>query len=161
MDLPNRHLHIQFNTLVPDLDADVSKFEHLIRGICEAFEIDHAAIDVSIVNDAGMIEVHREFLKKDNTTDVISFDLSDDLEPGRTFQLVVNADMAARQGRQRGHTTEAELALYITHGMLHNVGFDDIDEAQARKMHETEDMLLQRYGFGIIYYPEGYRDKLD
>jgi probable rRNA maturation factor len=157
MDSPNRHLHIQFNTLVPDLDADVSKFERLIQGICEAFEIDNAAIDVSIVDDGGMIEVHRHFLQTDDTTDVISFDLSDELEPGRTFQLVVNADMAARQAAKRGHTTEAELALYITHGMLHNAGFDDIDEALAQKMHETEDMLLQQHGFGITYY----RDELD
>jgi len=157
MDSPNRHLHIQFDTLVPDLDADVSKFEHLIRGICETFEIDNAAIDVSIVDDAGMIEVHREFLQNDHTTDVISFDLSDELEPGRTFQLVVNADMAARQAAQRGHSPEAELALYITHGMLHNLGFDDRDPKQARKMHETEDGLLQTFGFGVTYY----RDELN
>jgi len=157
MDSPNRHFRIQFNTLVSDLDVDVSKFERLIQGICETFEIDNAAIDVSIVDDAGMIKVHREFLRNEDTTDVISFDLSDELEPGRTFQLVVNADMAVRQAAKRGHTPEAELALYITHGMLHNVGFDDADPAQAQEMHETEDKLLQRYGFGVIYY----KDELD
>jgi probable rRNA maturation factor len=157
MDSPNRHLHIRFNALVPDLDADMSKLERLIRGICETFDIHHAVIDVSIVDDAGMIEVHREFLKKENTTDVISFDLSDELEPGRTFQLVVNADMAARQAARRGHRTEAELALYITHGILHNLGFDDQDSKQAKKMHKTEDELLQTFGFGVIYY----RDELD
>jgi probable rRNA maturation factor len=79
------------------------------------------------------------------------------MEPEQTFQLIVNADMAARQAAKRAHSTEAELALYITHGMLHNAGFDDIDEEQARKMHDTEDMLLQRYGFGVIYS----RDELD
>lgn len=157
MDSPNRHLQIQFNTLVPDLDADVSKFEHLIQGICETVDINNATIDVSIIDDAGMIEVHQEFLQKNETTDVISFDLSDEMELGRTFQLVVNADMAARQAARRGHSTEAELALYITHGILHNAGFDDSDAALAQKMHETEDMLLQRYGFGIIYY----KDELD
>jgi probable rRNA maturation factor len=128
-----------------------------VRAICEKFECSNATVHIAIVDDAGIIEVHRQFLQKDTATDVISFDLSDELEPGRTFQLVVNADMAARQAVKRGHTTEAELALYITHGMLHNAGFDDIDEAQAQKMHETEDMLLQRYGFGITYY----RDELD
>jgi len=157
MDSHDRHLQIQFKTLVQGLDADVSKFDRLIRGICETFEIDNAAVDVSIVGDADMIELHREFLKIDDTTDVISFDLTDELEPGRTFQIVVNADMAARQAAKRGHTTEAELALYITHGMLHNAGFDDMETAQARKMHETEDTLLQQYGFGITYN----RDELD
>ena len=62
--------------------------------------------------------------------------------------------MAARQAAKRGHGAEAELALYITHGMLHNLGFDDTDPQQAKKMHETEDSLLQKQGFGIIYYKD-------
>ncbi|MHC4291315.1 MAG: rRNA maturation RNase YbeY [Planctomycetota bacterium] len=154
MDSANSHLHIQFDSNVSNLNADLLRFEELVREICKTFNVDNAAIEVSIVDDAGMIEVHREFLDKDNTTDVISFDLSDDLESGRTFQLVVNAEMAARQAAKRGHGAEAELALYITHGMLHNLGFDDTDPQQAKKMHETEDSLLQKQGFGIIYYKD-------
>ena len=156
-DSPNKHRHIQFDILFPNLDVDISKFETLIQGICDTFEIGNVSIDISIVGDADIIEVHRKFLQNDETTDVISFDLSDEMEPGRTFQLIVNADMAARQAAKRGHSTEAELALYLTHGMLHNAGFDDIDEEQAQKMHDTEDRLLQQYGFGVIYS----RDELD
>ena len=154
MDPADNHLHIQFDSNVSNLNADLSRLDKLLRGICKTFNVDDAVIEVSIVDDAGMVEVHHEFLGKDNTTDVISFDLSDDLESGRTFQLVVNAEMAARQAAKRGHGAEAELALYITHGMLHNLGFDDTDPQQAKKMHETEDSLLQKQGFGIIYYKD-------
>ena len=59
--------------------------------------------------------------------------------------------MAVRQANQRGHSSEAELALYITHGLLHNLGFDDSTKKQARKMHETEDKILQEFGYGIVY----------
>ena len=150
-DLPNSQLQIAFNIHVPDVDADVSKLERLIQAICRQFDVDNAAIDISVVDDAGIIEVHREFLQQENTTDVISFDLSDDLEPGRTFQLVVNADMAKRQAAKRGHSTEAELALYMTHGMLHNLGYDDMEPQQAKIMHQTEDTILQRLGYGAVY----------
>jgi probable rRNA maturation factor len=64
---------------------------------------------------------------------------------------VVNAEMANRQAAKRGHSPEAELALYITHGLLHNLGFDDLSSEDAKKMHETEDAMLQQLGFGIIY----------
>ena len=158
MDSPDRRLYIQFHNNIPDLDADVTKFERLIRGICKTFETNNAAIDISIVDDADIRQIHRQFLQQDNTTDVISFDLSDEMEPGRTFQIVVNADMAARQAAKRGHTTEAELALYITHGLLHNLGFDDVDTEQAQKMHETEDAILQSLGFGIIYHKQETTD---
>ena len=46
---------------------------------------------------------------------------------------------------------EAELALYITHGLLHNLGFDDSTEMQAKKMHDTEDEILRQSGFGLVY----------
>ena len=151
MDAPENHLHVQFDSQCPNLKADLSKLEKLVRTVCEKFEVHNATIHIGIVDDAGIVEVHRQFLKKDTATDVISFDLSDEFEPGRTFQIVVNAEMADRQAAKRGHSPEAELALYITHGLLHNLGFDDAEAEQAQKMHETEDELLQQLGFGIIY----------
>ena len=151
MNAAENNLQIQFDPQYPNLKADFSKLEALVRAICEKFECTNAAVHIAIVDDAGVIELHRQFLQKDTTTDVISFDLSDEFEPGRTFQIVVNAEMADRQANKRGHSLEAELALYITHGLLHNLGFDDLSCEDAKKMHETEDTLLQQLGFGIIY----------
>ena len=56
-----------------------------------------------------------------------------------------------RQAAQRGHSTEAELALYLTHGLLHNLGFNDADKAAAERMHDMEDEILQQAGFGVVY----------
>ena len=151
MDTPENHLHVQFDSQVPDLKADLSKLEKLVRAVCEKFEVHNASVHIGIVDDAGIIQVHRQFLQKDTTTDVISFDLSDEFESGKTFQIVVNAEMADRQAAKRQHSSEAELALYITHGLLHNLGFDDLSPEDAKKMHETEDEILQQLGFGIIY----------
>jgi probable rRNA maturation factor len=154
MDTPENHLQVQFNPQVPNLKADLSKLEKLVRTICEKFEAHNATVHIGIVDDAGIIEVHRQFLQKDTATDVISFDLSDEFEPGQTFQIVVNTEMADRQAERRGHSPEAELALYITHGLLHNLGFDDISAEDAKKMHKTEDEILQECGFGIIYHKQ-------
>ncbi|MHC5096915.1 MAG: rRNA maturation RNase YbeY [Planctomycetota bacterium] len=154
MDAPENHLHVHFDSQYPDLTADLSKLEKLVRAICEKFEAHNATVHIGIVDDAGIIEVHRQFLQKDTSTDVISFDLSDEFEPGRTFQIVVNAEMADRQAAKRQHSGEAELALYITHGLLHNLGFDDLSPEDSKKMHETEDELLQQLGFGIIYHKQ-------
>lgn len=143
---------IQFDCDADDLEVDWRRLEALLRSICTEFEVHHADIHVSVVDDAGIIEVHRQFLQKDTTTDVISFDLSDEFEDQRSFQFVVNAEMAQRQSRDRQHSTEAELALYMTHGMLHNLGYDDIDDEQSRRMHEKEDEILQKNGFGIVYH---------
>ena len=151
MKASENHLQVQFDLQYTSLEGDLSRLENLAKTVCETFGCHDATVHVSIVDDPGIIEVHRQFLQKETTTDVISFDLSDEFEPGKTFQIVVNAEMAQRQAEKRGHGAEAELALYITHGMLHNLGFDDADAEQARNMHKTEDEILQQLGFGIIY----------
>lgn len=149
---PAEPIRIQFDCDTDDGEVDWQRLETLVRRICGDFQVAAADIDIHVVDDAGIIAVHQQFLNNDTTTDVISFDLSDEFETGCSFQFVVNLAMAARQASERGHSTEAELALYITHGMLHNLGYDDIDEQQARIMHEKEDDILNRNGYGTIYH---------
>jgi probable rRNA maturation factor len=83
----------------------------------------------------------------------LSFDLSDERSrtAAKTFELVVNGERAAKEASARGHSTEAEMALYIVHGLLHNFGFDDSTKVKAKKMHETEDEILREFGYGLIY----------
>ena len=147
----DEQLTIDITRRSSDAGLDAARLEKLVRSICAEFELANASISIAIVDDKRIAQVHSQFLNKQNTTDVISFDLSDENGDAKSFELVVNADEAKRQSKTRGHSAEAELALYITHGMLHNLGFDDIEEEQAKKMHKTEDRILQQAGFGIIY----------
>ena len=133
------------------LKVDLDRFEDLARAICERFNVKKAAISIAIVDDDTITQVNTKFLNHKNRTDVISFDLSDGADEPKNFELVVNAEQAVRQAQKRGHSREAELALYITHGLLHNLGFDDADQQQGQKMHNTEDEILQQAGFGIVY----------
>jgi probable rRNA maturation factor len=151
MNTPTHNIQVHFDVEVENADFDMPRLESLIRAICIEFELVSAEISIGIVNDEGISRAHKTYLGRDHTTDVISFDLSDEFESQRVFQLILNHQMAQRQALQRGHSTEAELALYITHGMLHNLGFDDLDDAQAQAMHKAEDTILQANGFGVVY----------
>lgn len=133
------------------LKVDLDKFEDFARSICERFNVKKAVISIAIVDDDTITQINTKFLNHKTRTDVISFDLSDGTDEPKNFELVVNAEQTVRQAQKRGHSTEAELALYITHGLLHNLGFDDADEQQRQKMHNTEDEILQQAGFGIVY----------
>jgi probable rRNA maturation factor len=152
MNALNDTLRIEFDLQALATDIDLARLEAMARGICVQFGVHCATVGICIVDDAGIIEMHQQFLGQERSTDVISFDLSDEFEAHRAFQLAVNIQMAVRQAARRGHSVEAELALYITHGLLHNLGFDDADPAQARAMHDREDSILQAYGFGKIYH---------
>ena len=129
---------------------DLQKYRSLTEFLCRRFSIDNAYVSIAIVDDTDITEINEKFLGHKGYTDVISFDLTDENDV-KNFEIVVNADQAARQACQRGHQTQAELALYITHGLLHNLGFDDHDPDDAKKMHCMEDVILKEAGFGTVY----------
>jgi probable rRNA maturation factor len=110
-----------------------------------------ARVSISIVDDGQIKILHKQFFNTAKTTDVISFDLTDEPDSVRDFDIIINIDQARRQAQQRGHTAEAAMSLYLVHGLLHQLGFDDLEPAQARRMHEQEDAILQDAGYGKVY----------
>jgi rRNA maturation RNase YbeY len=147
---------IQITKNFKGINISADKIKKLAKAVCRRFgklestDIKYH-IGIVIVDDNEIQKFNREFLNRRVSTDCISFDLSDDQERQKVFDLVVNGQMAVRQAKLRGHSSEAELVLYITHGLLHNLGFDDSTKSRARKMHETEDEILQEFGYGIVY----------
>lgn len=137
-----------------------SKFEKLIRDICKLCgnhqdKTSPLDISVAIVDDERIRELNTRFLNHKTNTDCLSFDLSDDetetQNSNRILELVVNGEKALKEADLRGHPAEAELALYITHGLLHQLGYDDTTKDQARQMHRKEDKILQQFGYGLVY----------
>jgi probable rRNA maturation factor len=135
----------------PDLEAGFDRFRQLADLICKRFKTARATVSIAIVDDEVIKKVNKEFLNESHKTDVISFDLSDETDAEVHFELIVNADEAARQAQTRNHSIEAEIALYITHGLLHNLGFDDGEDDHSRTMHKMEDEILVLAGFGPVY----------
>ena len=136
---------IEITTHVEVPSAEPAKLEALIEAICQRYDLAEATISVGIVGDEEIAGLNERFLGHEGTTDCLSFDLSDaeDTKTGRVLDLIVNGQMAIRQGQQRGHSSAAELALYVTHCLLHQLRFDDVTPEQASQMHAAEDEILQ------------------
>jgi probable rRNA maturation factor len=90
-------------------------------------------ISVLIVSDPRMASLHRQFMNESGTTDVMTF------QHGEIF---ISAETARRNARRFGNTVGRELRLYVVHGLLHLHGFDDRDEARARKMQIVQRKIL-------------------
>lgn len=125
------------------------RITELIRKTSRKFGIRKVQINIEVADDKRIIAVNKKFLKKSKVTDVISFDVSEADE--KIFDIIVNAQLARRQAKTRGHSFQSELALYILHGLLHQLGFDDLTPRKAAKMHRTEDEILRKSGFGVVY----------
>ena len=147
---PRKHTAVQVTQNFRNIDVSLSKLEKLVRSICSRFKLSKITVSIAIVDDSEIRRINKKFLNRKNPCDCLSFDLSDD-ENGKSFELVVNGEMAVREATVRGHSSEAELALYVTHCLLHNLGFNDSTKSNAKKMHEAEDEILQQLGYGLVY----------
>ncbi|MDT8303207.1 MAG: rRNA maturation RNase YbeY [Sedimentisphaerales bacterium] len=149
----DQEIVIQIANKFSGIDAPPSKIKKLVRTVLDRFGLSKATVSIAIVDDAEIRKLNSRFLNRKSNTDCLSFDLSDTREPQspKLFELIVNGEMAVRQADMRGHASQAELALYITHGLLHNLGFDDATDSKARKMHDMEDNILQQLGYGFVY----------
>ncbi len=143
---------VQITKDFKNIDVSLPRLKKLVKAICSRFKLSRATISIAIVGDARIREVNKQFLNCNYPTDCLSFDLSDyDTDAPKSFELIVNAEAAVKEANLRGHSSEAELALYITHGLLHNLGFDDSTRDQAQKTHDIEDEILQQLGYGLVY----------
>lgn len=150
---------ININVSCDGVCFDQQKMIDMIRSVTGQFEIEKANINFAVLGDEEIVKLNQKFLDKTDVTDVLSFDISDagDL---RIFDIAVNAEMAQRQAQAAGHSAQSELALYFLHGLLHNIGFNDLSDDEAAKMHRTEDDILEKFGYGVVY-DKGHTEQLE
>jgi probable rRNA maturation factor len=104
-------------------------------------------VDIAIVDDAEIRTLNRSFRGVARRTDVLAFPLEmAEAAGGVVGQVVISAPTAERQARRVGVPTALELDLLVTHGILHLVGYDDRDPAEAALMHARERDILSDGG---------------
>lgn len=114
------------------------------------------ALSVLLVGDAESQRLHAEHFHDATPTDVMTFpDGSEDLASGRLLlgDLAVGVDVARREAERRDRAAGDELTLYILHGLLHLIGYDDVTPAKRRRMWAAQRRLLAAEGIAIENQP--------
>ncbi len=110
----------------------------------------HAELSIALVDDEGMARLNRQFLGREGVTDVLAFPY-ESAGPKVEGEIVVNAELAVREAEGRKHGPREELLLYVAHGLLHILGYDDHDPEQTRRMRRREQQVLNAAGFQAHY----------
>ena len=90
-------------------------------------------LNVILVSNRRMAELHRRFLHLPGSADVITF---------QHGEIVVSVETARSHARRFGNSVKGELCLYIAHGLLHLHGFDDKNFANAAEMDRAQKKLV-------------------
>src|SRR3954453_22294983 len=130
--------------------VDRGRMREVVRAVLAGEGVADAEISLAFVDNPTIHRLNQRYLRHDEPTDVLSFPLS---EPGvkrLAGELVVGAEVAAAQAAARGHDVQAELALYVIHGLLHLCGYDDHDGEGRAAMRQRERHYLQLLGLPDI-----------
>ena len=92
-------------------------------------------ISFILVSDARIAALHDEFMKDPSPTDVITF---------HHGEVIISAETARREARQRSLPLSAEIARYAVHGLLHLAGWSDTDAGAAPEMRAVQEKILRR-----------------
>ncbi|MGL5355514.1 MAG: rRNA maturation RNase YbeY [Cetobacterium sp.] len=108
-------------------------------------------ISVALVGNEDIQRINRDFRDKDQPTDVISFAYHETedymIGPYDTLgDIIISLDRVKEQCEEYNHSFRREFFYVLTHGMLHLLGYDHIEEDDKKEMREREEEILGKFG---------------
>jgi len=121
------------------------KITDLVAFVARAEHTPPLDVDIAVVGADEMAQLNEQYHRYLGATDVLSFDLSDGDDNALTAQIIVCADVALEEAAKRKLRPQRELLLYVLHGLLHLLGYDDTSKPKARRMHARQAELLEAF----------------
>jgi probable rRNA maturation factor len=92
-----------------------------------------ATLEVALVDDETSDRVHRDFMNIEGPTDVITF---------HHGEIVIGAEVAARQAAEYGEPLAREILRYFVHGLLHLAGHEDATADERAAMEAAQETII-------------------
>jgi probable rRNA maturation factor len=136
------------------VDVDVDVLGTQARFMLDRLRI-HPLAELSVVllDETAMTDLHVRWMDEPGPTDVMSFEMDElrqpgddeESEPGMLGDVVICPQVADRQARAAGHGRDDELALLLTHGILHLLGYDHAEPDEHADMFGLQARLLAEW----------------
>lgn len=126
------------------------------RALAAAFEdapeLAHtAALSIRLVGQAEGRQLNRDFRDRDYATNVLTFEYGVGPDGVARGDIVICKPVLVREAREQGKRFEDHAAHLTIHGTLHALGYDHLDEEDARHMEALETAALARMGIADPY----------
>ncbi|WP_345251762.1 rRNA maturation RNase YbeY [Pigmentiphaga soli] len=111
-----------------------------------------AAFTLRLVGVAEGRRLNREFRQRDYATNVLTFEYGADPSGAVSGDIVLCLPVLRREAREQGKPFLHHAAHLVVHGVLHSLGHDHLDDAQAQRMEAQETRIL-----AAMAIPDPYR----
>lgn len=130
--------------------SELETLNNYIKYVVDKLSLSNAEFNIIIVDNKRIHEINREYRGIDRETDVISFALEDNKDViYDDFRLLgdiyISIDKATSQATEYGHSLLREICFLSTHGILHLLGYDHMNEKDEQEMFKLQNELLDGY----------------
>ncbi|MFI6812283.1 rRNA maturation RNase YbeY [Nonomuraea sp. NPDC050328] len=141
------------------VEVDEQRMIALAGHVLAAMDVNPLAeLSLIVVDEDHMAELHEKWMGEPGPTDVLSFPM-DELRPGGGARgdgegpvdpallgdVVLCPTVAEQQAAEAGHSTQDELDLLLTHGILHLLGYDHAEPEEHKEMFGLQAKLLEEW----------------
>ena len=134
-------ISVEYSNLYPVLFFDEQKANNFFQRIFSLHEHKFKGVlSVVFLDEEEHCKLHGRFLKDYRPTDVITF--QGDSESEIVGEICVSVDKAIEESKNQNLSFDMELCLYLIHGWLHLVGFDDKTEIDRSLMKREEKNVM-------------------
>ena len=111
----------------------------------------NSEVSITLVNDAEIKKINKKYRGINKPTNVLSFELGDDVLLGDIF---ISLDTVRREAKSENISVAEHTAHMIVHGILHLLGYDHLNDKDAEKMEKKETVILKKLGYKNPYTAE-------
>ena len=122
--------------------------ERAARAVLDDAGAEAGELSITLLTDAAMAEMNRQWKGRDGPTDVLSFPLHEAGEP-LIGDVYLGVDRAVAQAEEVGEPPGRELARLAVHGTLHALGWDHPEDGRERsEMWKHQERIVDGLGIG-------------
>jgi probable rRNA maturation factor len=114
-----------------------------------------AKLSIAFVDNSEIKKLNNRYFNSDEVTDVIAFPLNNH-KSALNGEIVVSVETAVDTAAKENIDIEAEVILYVVHGLLHLLGYRDGNRKDAEIMHDKESSILKTLGYNVPTVEDGF-----
>ena len=125
-----------------DLPIALASVKKSLSTLLPYLEVECEELSLYFVTRKRISELHAEFFDDPSPTDCITFPIDPLPQVGHLGEVFVCPAVAIDYANQWGFDPYQEVTLYVIHGLLHLLGYDDLTPGKRRTMRKKEKLCM-------------------
>jgi probable rRNA maturation factor len=138
---------VYIENLQKDLSINVNQVERLACQVVDYEGLSFDEVSIQFVDTQQICSLHEEYFDDPTTTDCISFPMDhedSDFDHHKVLgDVIICPKTAIDYAQTHKNDTYEEVTLYIIHGLLHLMGYKDLEDSDIKKMRLAEERHMK------------------